>query len=116
MRRSSFDISFRLEPMANFIFHLTFSDCDIQTEEDASKLAAALERKYLEHPRRLDVVLNLDGLTVNSSVRLLFGRLRAGLVRDYFRFSSRYSGESSIRYEIFRKFRGADFGVGDLLI
>ncbi|MEL6547792.1 MAG: hypothetical protein AAFQ82_24415, partial [Myxococcota bacterium] len=88
--------------MANFIFHLTFSDCDIQTEEDASKLAAALERKYLEHPRRLDVVLNLDGLTVNSSVRLLFGRLRAGLVRDYFRFSSRYSGESSIRYEIVR--------------
>jgi len=70
-----------------------FENVEIQTREDADRWAREVDVRLRSFGRKVDLLINLDGLQVKPAASRDFGRRRAEVLEKYARSSYRFGGD-----------------------
>lgn len=72
-----------------------FENVDLQTPADAQRWAREVDVRLASFGRKVDLLINLDGLRVKAAASRDFGRLRAEVLARYTLRSFRFGGDRS---------------------
>lgn len=81
----------------NDVVTANFSGCVLETPADALRWQTEVESSLARFGRKVDLLINLDGLIVRMAAGRAFGRARAEVLEKYAIHSFRYGGDSTTR-------------------
>lgn len=94
----------------NNIVYANFEGMNIETEEDAEKLADYLDRWFSRLGRKVHVVVNYDNFHLGPPARDTFFAMVKHNEDEYFLSSTRYSTDAFFRHQLKEDFTEADLG------
>jgi len=94
----------------NNVVYVNFEGMNIETEEDAEKLADYLDRYFSRLGRKVHVVVNYDNFNLGPAARDTFFAMVKHNEDDYFLSSTRYSTDAFFRHQLGEDFAEADLG------
>ena len=94
----------------NNVVYVNFEGMNIETEEDAEKLADYLDRYFSRLGRKAHVVVNYDNFNLGPAARDTFFAMVKHNEDDYFLSSTRYSTDAFFRHQLGEDFAEADLG------
>lgn len=83
------------------VVELEFTDCVLCTPESVGRWHRELIAGLSRWGHKVDLLINLDGLTVNPTASRSFGELRQRALERYTRVSFRYGGCRSTQTSIY---------------
>jgi hypothetical protein len=92
----SWTLSFEYQAQHDIV-HARFQRCLLVRAEDVHQWKADVEEKLAEFGRRVDLVMDLDGLEVTFTVGRLFGQARRELLERFALRAQCYGGEETMR-------------------
>jgi hypothetical protein len=92
-------IKVQFDPTLRY-YHLVYRDVVLETPEDVRAWSRDLEGRMLHEPGKVDVIIDLEGLTVKPAVVKLYDEQRIELLGRRTRHAYRYSGNPLIRTKI----------------
>jgi hypothetical protein len=100
---------------ANDVVSASFSDCVLNEKADVDRWEREVSRRLGTFGRKVDLLIDLSGLTVKPAVSALFGEARARVLSRYALRSFRYGADRSTRTSIFTSaaIYGAEANVFD---
>lgn len=93
-------LRFTLDPEHGFV-EASFRDYVLRTEADVLAWRAIVEREFARFGRKVDLLINLDGLVVKPSAARAFGVNRAAVLAQFTTHSVRYGGDLSTKTTVF---------------
>jgi len=90
-----------------------FDHCEIKTLDDVLAWRASVERELGRFGKKVDLLINLDGLVVRPAAARVFGEHRSQVLARFTNRSFRYGGDNATRTSVFTSavFTGADANV-----
>ena len=79
----------------------TFTDVVLNTPADVSRWRREVEHLLGRYGKKVDLLVNLDGLVVKPGASRSFGRERSDVLAKYTTRSFRYGGDAQSRTSIF---------------
>jgi hypothetical protein len=92
----SWRLSFEYDPQ-NDVVHSHFTRCLLVSASDVQLWRADMEEKLTQFGRKVDLLLNLDGLEVTFTAGRLFGQARRELLDRYTQRAYCYGGDEMTR-------------------
>lgn len=91
----------------------SFDACELRTETDVLAWRAEVERELGRFGRKVDLLINLDGLIVRPTASRAFGEQRSQVLGRFAKRSFRYGGDRLTRTTVFTSsvLVGADANV-----
>jgi hypothetical protein len=83
------------------VVEATFAHCEIKTPADVAKWRADVEQQLERFGKKVDLLIDLDGLVVRPAAARLFGEYRSDVLRRFTRRSYRYGGDRATRTSVF---------------
>lgn len=83
------------------VVEATFHGCELKTPGDVAKWRSDVERELARFGKKVDLLINLDGLVVRPGAARLFGEYRSDVLSRFTRRSFRYGGDSPTRTSVF---------------
>ncbi len=83
------------------IVEATFAGCELKSTADVVKWRAQVERELGRFGKKVDLLIDLDGLVVRPAAARLFGEYRSDVLSRFTRRSYRYGGDSATRTSVF---------------
>lgn len=74
-----------------------FENCVLESAEDAQRWQSEVEESLERFGRKVDLLINLDGLIVRFAAGRAFGKARAEVLAKYSIHSFRYGGDATTR-------------------
>ncbi len=93
-------LRFTLDPEFGFV-EATFTAYVLQTEADVVAWRATVERELARFGRKIDLLINLDGLIVKPSAARAFGVHRTAVLKQFTHHSFRYGGDLATQTTVF---------------
>ncbi len=94
----------------NNVVYANFEGMDLETEEDAEKLADYLDRWFSRLGRKVHVVVNYDNFYLGPPAHDTFFAMVKYNEDEYFLSSTRYSTDAFFRHQLKEDFTDADLG------
>jgi hypothetical protein len=91
---------FTLDPLHGFV-EASFTNYILRTEADVIAWRAEVERELGRFGRKVDLLINLDGLAVKPSASRAFGVNRAAVLTQFTNISVRYGGDLATQTTVF---------------
>ena len=83
--------------VSNDVVTAHFENCVLETADDALRWQAEVEKELARFGRKVDLLINLDGLIVRFAAGRAFGRARAEVLERFAIHSFRYGGDETTR-------------------
>lgn len=93
-------MSFAHDPLHDVVT-ATFTDCVLTTPADVARWRREVEQELGRFGKKIDLLINLDGLVVKPGASRSFGRERREVLAKYTIRSFRYGGDTQSRTSIF---------------
>lgn len=78
-----------------------FEECELKTAEDVAAWRRDVEKELARFGKKVDLLINLDGLVVRPNVSRHFGEQRAQVLAQFAARSFRYGGDLPTRTSVF---------------
>ncbi len=78
-----------------------FHGCELRTPGDVATWRSDVERELGRFGKKVDLLINLDGLIVRPAAARLFGEYRSYVLSRFTRRSFRYGGDTPTRTSVF---------------
>lgn len=83
--------------VVNDVVTAYFENCILETAEDAVRWQSEVEESLARFGRKVDLLINLDGLNVRFAAGRAFGKARAEVLAKFAIHSFRYGGDATTR-------------------
>ncbi|APR77558.1 Hypothetical protein A7982_02905 [Minicystis rosea] len=100
MRRVTPQMRFTVDDRDDVV-EAVFEGWELRTQSDVLRWRSAVERELARFGRKVDLLINLDGLVVRPGVSSFFGEHRSAVLATYTKRSFRYGGDSATRTTVF---------------
>jgi propionate CoA-transferase len=88
-----------LDAAQNILF-LNFEKMRIRNAADVGMVKQAVERVCLQHPEKVDVIVNYDDCRIDDSLVNVWAEMVSGLEERFYRKISRYAGSAFMRMKL----------------
>lgn len=78
-----------------------FDGCELRTPADVARWRSDVEKELGRFGKKVDLLIDLDGLVVRPSAAKLFGEYRSDVLSRFTRRSFRYGGDAATRTSVF---------------
>ena len=80
--------------------HAAFTDYVLETKEDVERWEREVSQKLATYGRSVDLIIDMNGLSVRAKVGSDFGTARARVLMKYALHSVRYGGDRATRTSV----------------